>query len=63
MARWMEFWLGSVQVRPSTMNSYRQHVYRHLVPILGRLRLDELSVQRVQACFDLLAKRRTNSGD
>jgi integrase len=58
-----EFWLTVVQVRPSTVNSYRQHVYRYLIPVLGRLRLDELSVHRVQACFDLLARRRTGTGD
>ena len=31
--------------------------------MLGRLRLDELTVARVQACFDLLARRRTCTGD
>jgi site-specific recombinase XerD len=62
VARWLEFWLTVVQVRPSTVNSYRQHVHRYLISVLGRLRLDELSVQRLQACFDLLARRRTRSG-
>jgi hypothetical protein len=62
VARWLQFWLGSVQLRPSTVNSYRQHVCRYLIPVLGRLRLDELTVHRVQACFDLLARRRTGTG-
>jgi integrase len=62
VARWLQFWLGSVQLRPSTVNSYRQHVCRYLIPVLGRLRLDELTVHRVQACFDLLARRRAGTG-
>jgi hypothetical protein len=28
VARWLEFWLGSAQMRPSTLNAYRQHVNR-----------------------------------
>jgi hypothetical protein len=63
VARWLEFWLTVVQVRPSTANFYRQNVHRYLIPVLGRLRLDELSVHRVQAWFDLLARRRTGTGD
>jgi hypothetical protein len=57
VSRRLQFWLGTVEVRPSTVNSYRQHVHRYLIPVLGRLRLDELTVRRLQACFDLLARR------
>jgi integrase len=61
VSRWLEHWLlgAQQQLRPSTVNGYRVHVSHYLDPLLGRLRLDELTVHRVQTCFDSLAQRRT----
>ena len=61
VSRWLRHWLGVVEpsLRPSTVNGYRDHVYRYLIPALGGWTLDELTVPRTQTCFDLLAKRRT----
>ncbi len=49
-------------LRPSTAHGYRGHVDRYLLLVLGPLCLADLSGRRLQACFDLLARRRTHSG-
>jgi hypothetical protein len=49
-------------VRPSTLHSYRDHIDRYLIPSIGRITLADLTGKRLQACFSLLARRRTRSG-
>jgi hypothetical protein len=64
VARWLHYWLRMVEpnLRPSTAHSYRGHIDRYLIPNLGRLSLADLTCQRLQSCFDLLARRRTGIG-
>lgn len=47
-------WLASIehQVRPGTLRSDAMYVRRHVVPALGRIRLDRLSLAQVQAFLD-----------
>jgi hypothetical protein len=64
LARWLRHWLRLTEphLRPSTVLSYRDHIDRYLIPGLGRITLADLTGRRLQACFDLLARRRTHSG-
>jgi integrase len=64
VARWLHYWLRVVEpnLRPSTAHSYRGHIDRYLIPALGRLSLADLTGQRLQSCFDLLARRRIGTG-
>ena len=64
VARWLRYWLTQAgpHLRPSTLHGYRDHIDRYLIPSLGRLTLAELNGRRLQACFDLLARQRTQKG-
>jgi integrase len=54
----MEGWLRSIEgsVRPKTLQTVRMYVRRHIVPDLGKSRLDKLQPQRVQALLDAKLK-------
>ena len=56
VARWLRHWLTTrTSIRPSTLRSYTEHVDRHLIPHLGRIRLGELTGRDVTAMFAALA--------
>lgn len=53
-------WLNDVvkpTVRPSTLESYAGHVRNHIVPELGRYRIEKLTPQDVQAFMSTLTKK------
>lgn len=53
---WLQHWLASdLRWRASTLKGYTSHVSLYLEPYLGRVPLDELTVQQVQVMFDDLA--------
>jgi integrase len=64
VARWLRYWLTLIEpnLRPSTVHAYRDHTDRYLIPLLGRLTLADLTSQRLQSCFNVLARRRTGKG-
>lgn len=47
---WMQSWLGvrSKKLKPRTLTTYRTYVDRHIVPELGRYRLDKLTPAHVR---------------
>lgn len=55
----MEGWLRSIEgsVRPKTLQTIRMYVRRHIVPDLGKSRLDKLQPERVQALLDKVGVR------
>jgi integrase len=60
-------WLPAVKatIRPSTYNSYVQHVEQHIVPYLGSLQLAKLSAAQVNALYAKLAEsgaKKTQAG-
>lgn len=63
VAQWLNDWLTAIKstdgTRPSTLDRYRQVVERHLVPGLGRLRLDKLSARDVHAFLVDVRTRRS----
>jgi integrase len=56
VATWLRYWLTTrTSIRPSTLRSYTEHVDRHLIPHLGRIRLGELTGRHVTAMIAKLA--------
>jgi integrase len=59
VAKWLEHWLTEIKAhdgtRPSTLRRYREVVDNHLVPVLGKVRLDKLTPADVER---LLSERR-----
>lgn len=57
VATWLGTWLGLKEragLRPSTLRAYRSHIDEHLVPQLGRLRLQDLRPQHVDQLLTAL---------
>jgi integrase len=57
-------WLPAVKatIRPSTYNSYVQHVECHIVPHIGSVKLQKLSGSQVNALYAKLADTGTKNG-
>jgi integrase len=57
-------WLPAVKstIRPSTYNSYVQHVECHIVPHIGTVKLQKLSGSQVNALYAKLAESGTKNG-
>jgi integrase len=55
LADWLDEWLTEIKAhdgtRPTTLRRYRQIVTAHLVPVLGKMRLDKLPPSDVQRLF------------
>src|SRR6266540_1085140 len=63
VARWLRYWLTTrTSIRPSTLRSYTEHVERHLIPHLSRIRLGELTGRDVTAMFAALIAMETRYG-
>ena len=63
VARGLRHWLTTkTGIRPSTLRSYTEHVDRHLIPHLGRIRLGELTGHHVAAMFTVLIAAQTRYG-
>jgi integrase len=61
---WLEVWLAGLQdrLRPSTVRAYRSVVHRHLIPLLGTLRVSKLRTKTVQRAVDLIARQHLPDG-
>jgi len=63
VAWWLRYWLSTrTRIRPTTLRSYTEHVERHLIPHLGRVRLGELTGRDVTAMVTGLAASRNRYG-
>lgn len=58
--RWLDYWVESVKrttIAPSTYESYRGLIDRHLIPTLGALRLSELNYSNIDGLHQHLLGR------
>lgn len=52
VAQWMDTWLNDyVQVRPSTRKRYELDIRLHINPVLGKIKLKELTAMQVQRLY------------
>jgi integrase len=58
LSDYLDVWLRSIEgsVRPKTLQTIRMYVRLHIIPDLGKSRLDKLQPQRVQALLDAKLK-------
>jgi integrase len=62
--QWLTTWLDTIaakRVRPRTLATYRGYARTHLIPALGRHRLDRLQPQHVRAMTDGMVKAGASS--
>jgi integrase len=63
VGRWLRYWLSTrISIRPTTLRSYTEHVERHLIPHLGRVRLAQLTGRDVAGMFASLAATQNRYG-
>lgn len=64
MRRWLEHWLSIIEerMRPSSGRAYRSVVRRHLIPLLGPLRLYQVDARTVQRVIDQISAQRVKRG-
>lgn len=63
--RWLEHWLTDIaapRTKPRTMQGYRTTVTQHLIPHLGKRRLDQLAPQHVRAMHRALEEQGLAAG-
>lgn len=66
VAQFLDYWLTEVigpNRRPATVKSYRLLVDRHIVPAIGKTRLDKLTAQDVQKLLNAKAKETVRASD
>src|SRR6185369_11827098 len=61
VAQWMAYWLDEIKAhdgtRPSTLARYRYAIDGHIVPVLGKVRLDKLTLPRTGTMCPSIAYR------
>ncbi len=56
---WMEFWYQTYSkpgLRPSTQEGYENHIYKHIIPALGRIPLNKLTQNDLELFYAQLKK-------
>jgi integrase len=63
LGKYLEQWLVTVKtsVRPRTYDQYRQIAFRHIVPVLGRIKLKDLRPDHIQSLYNNKLKSGTSS--
>ncbi len=48
--RWLP--MKQVELRPTTFDGYRRKVHLHILPVLGRVRIDQLNVAQIETLYE-----------
>jgi len=59
LSDWMDFWYqnySKISLRPSTQAGYENHIYKHIIPSLGRIPLNKLTQNDLQVFYANLKK-------
>lgn len=62
VAAWLDRWLNELRVdkiRPTTRRDYQVVIDRHIVPVIGKRRLDKLTQAHLRQVYTHIGKRRT----
>ena len=58
-SEWMDFWYQNYskpKLRPTTQMGYKNAIYKHIIPALGKIPLSELSTNDIQQFYAKLKK-------
>lgn len=58
--KWLNYWLDEIagkKVKPRTLVTYRSYVDRHIIPALGKVRLDRLTASHVDQLHAAMSKK------
>ncbi len=65
VGQWVETWFNEYikpHKRPATVETYDEIIRHHITPKLGRVLLQKLRAEHVQACYNELAKQQSKLG-
>jgi len=61
LEKWLRSWLdttGARTLKPNTLDSYRGSLERYVIPVIGKVRLDKLTPDDVQAVHDYVVREK-----
>lgn len=62
--KWFTYWLTEIaakKVRPNTLSDYRNSVNNHIIPAIGRVKLDKVTAATVRRVHDAVAEKGLSS--
>lgn len=62
--KWFSYWLDNIaakKVRPNTLDGYRRTVGNHIVPAIGKVKLDKVTAAHVRRVHDAILSKGNNS--
>lgn len=62
--KWFTYWLENIaakKVRPNTLDGYRRTVANHIVPAIGKIKLDKVTAAHVRRVHDAIIEKGNNS--
>lgn len=62
--QWLTFWLDNIaskEIRPKTLNGYRSVIKNHIIPVIGKVRLDKLTAAHIRRVTDKIQETRSST--
>ncbi len=62
--KWFIYWLNNIaakKVRPNTLDGYRRTVNNHVIPAIGKVKLDKVTAAHVRRVHDAVMEKGNNS--
>lgn len=62
--KWFTYWLNQVaakKVRPNTLDGYRRTVSNHIIPAIGKVKLDKVTADHMRRVHDAVLEKGNNS--
>lgn len=62
--KWFTYWLTNIaakKVRPNTLDGYRRTVNNHIIPAIGKVKLDKVTAAHVRRVHDAIIEKGNNS--
>lgn len=62
--KWFTYWLNNIvakKVRPNTLDGYRRTTANHIIPAIGKVKLDKVTATHVRRVHDAVIEKGNNS--
>lgn len=62
--QWLNYWLREIaakRVRPNTLDGYRRSIHNHIVPTIGRIKLEKVTGAHIRRVHDAVLAKGNNS--
>lgn len=62
--QWFTYWLNNIvakKVRPNTLDGYRRTTVNHIIPAIGKVKLDKVTATHVRRVHDAVIEKGNNS--